>query len=101
MAERCAWSVVWLGVISGGFQLWGSWSSWSFGGVAAPLLVLAGIVGLAAVWMVPAPGRRLMQLTALVMVVVSTLANQGIGIHTRRFYSTRLGRLQPGWRPGS
>ncbi len=88
MAERCAWSLVWLGVISGGFQLWGSWSSWSFGGVAAPLLVLAGIVGLATVWIVSTPRSPVMQLTALVMVVASTLANQGIGIHTRHFYST-------------
>jgi hypothetical protein len=88
MAERCVWSVVWLGVISGGFQLWGSWSSWSFGGVAAPLLVLAGIVGLAAAWLAPSSRSPLMQLSALGMVVVSTLANQGIGIHTRRFYST-------------
>ncbi len=88
LAERCVWSVVWLGVISSGFQFWGSWSAWSFAGVAAPALVLGGIVGLAWAWLADSPRSPLMQLSALVAVVGSTLANQGIGIHTRRFYST-------------
>ena len=34
------------------------------------------------------PRSLRLQLSALGMVVASTLANQGIGIHTRRFYST-------------
>ena len=88
LAERCVWSLVWLGVISGGFQLWGSWSAWSFGGLAAPLLVLTGIVGLAAAWLVGSPRSTGMQVSALVAVVVSTLGNEGIGIHARHFYST-------------
>ncbi len=88
LAERCVWSLVWLGVISGGFQLWGSWSAWSFGGLAAPLLVLAGIVGFAAVWLVGSPRSTVIQLSALAAVVASTLGNEGIGIHARRFYST-------------
>ena len=88
LAERCVWSLVWLGVIAGGFQLWGSFNSWSFGGIAAPLLVLAGIVGLAATWLVPSSRSSALQLWAFGMTVATTLANEGIGIHTRRFYST-------------
>ena len=79
---------MWLGVISGGFQLWGSWSAWSFGGLAAPLLVLAGIVGFAAVWLVGSPRSTVIQVSALAAVVASTLGNEGVGIHARRFYST-------------
>ena len=88
LAERCIWSVVWLGVVSGGFQLWGSWSAWSFGGLASPLLVLIGIGGLVAVWLVASPRSPVMQVGALAMVVASMVSNQGFGIHTRRFYST-------------
>ena len=88
MAERCVWSVVWLGVISGGFALWGSWSAWSFGGLASPLLVVVGICGLIGVWLVGSPQSPVMQVGALAMVVATMVSNQGFGIHTRRFYST-------------
>ncbi|HEX7459741.1 MAG TPA: hypothetical protein VF279_03860, partial [Acidimicrobiales bacterium] len=53
--ERCGWSLVWLAVLVGGFDLWGSWPGWSLAGVAAPLVVLAGIAGLAATWWVRSP----------------------------------------------
>jgi uncharacterized membrane protein len=89
--ERCAWSLVWLGVITGGVGLWGSWSSWSLAGVAAPLVVMAGIVGLAAAWTVTDPLSPAMQLTALGAAVASTLGNQAVGIHVRQFYSTDSG----------
>jgi uncharacterized membrane protein len=86
--ERCAWSLVWLGVIIGGLDLWGSWSSWSLGGLVAPLLVLAGTGGLTASWLVPSPRSWIMQLTALGLVLVSTLSGQAVNIHARQFYST-------------
>jgi uncharacterized membrane protein len=88
MVERCAWSLVWLGVITGGLNLWGSWSSWSFAGLVAPVLVLAGIGGLAASWLVGNPRARIVQLSALGLALVSTLAGQGVSIHVRQFYTT-------------
>jgi hypothetical protein len=87
-AERCAWSVVWLGAIAGGFSLWGSWSGWSLDGLVAPLLVLVGIVGVAVTWFVASPRATALQLSALAAAVVSTLCNQGLGIHTRRYFTT-------------
>lgn len=86
--ERCAWSVVWLGVLSGGGALWGSWSSWVLGGVVAPLVVLAGILGLATTWVVTTPRSGLFQLSALGGALVSTAAGQAVAIHVRQFYNT-------------
>ena len=88
IAERCAWSLVWLGVTIGGIGLFGSWSAWSPGGLAAPVLVVAGIAGVAASWVVGTPRARALQLSALGSVVLATLVGQGLGIHTRRYYST-------------
>lgn len=88
IGERCAWSIVWLGVIGGGLALWGSWSGWSLDGLFAPLLVLAGIGGVAFTWRAPSPRSPMLQLSALVMVVASTLCNQGVGIHARRYFTT-------------
>jgi hypothetical protein len=88
VVERCIWSIVWLGVIGGGFALWGSWSQWAYGGVVAPLLVAAGIVGLVATWLVTGSRSPVIQLSGLAVVIISMLCNQGLGIHTRRYYST-------------
>jgi hypothetical protein len=88
MAERCGWSLVWLAVLLGGLDLWGSWIQWSPAGALAPVLVLAGIVGTVAVWLRPSPRGFVLQGSALVSMLVSTLANQGAAIHVRQFYST-------------
>jgi uncharacterized membrane protein len=87
-AERCAWSFVWLAAIGGGFALWGSWSGWSLDGLFAPLLVLVGIAGVAVTWFVASPRSRVFQLTALATALVTTLCNQGLGIHNRRYFTT-------------
>ena len=86
--ERGIWSLVWLGVIIGGIGLWASWTSWWFGAVAAPAVLLVGAVGLAVTWLVKNPRSQGIQLSAMGSVVVMTLISQGIGIHTRVFYST-------------
>lgn len=86
--DRTIWSLVWLGVLSGGIALWGSWSSWSVGGIAAPLITLIGVVGLVATWLVPDPRSSLLQMAALGAAVVTILSGQGVSIHDRRFYNT-------------
>ena len=86
--DRAIWSLVWLGVVSGGIALWGSWSSWSVGGIAAPLITLIGGVGLVATWLVADPRSPLLQISALGAAVVTVLAGQGVAIHDRRFYNT-------------
>ena len=86
--DRAIWSLVWLGVLSGGIALWGSWSSWSVGGIAAPLITLIGVAGLVATWLVVDPRSRLLQLAALGAGAVTVLSGQGVSIHDRRFYNT-------------
>jgi hypothetical protein len=88
LVERCGWSLVWLAVLVGGLDLWDTWSAWSLGGVAAPLMVLAGIAGLAATWWVRSPRLLVFQLLGLVPVMVGILGQEGAYIHVRQFYST-------------
>ena len=86
--ERCAWSLVWLGVIIGGLNIWNSWSSWPLGGIVAPLLLLAGIGGLAALWVVGCPRSRIMQLLGLGAVIAATGIPEAVNVHLRQYYST-------------
>jgi hypothetical protein len=86
--ERCAWSLVWLGVIIGGLNIWGSWSSWPLGGIVAPMLLLAGIAGLAASWVVRSPRSRTMQLLGLGSVIVAAGIPEAVNVHLRQYYST-------------
>ena len=88
VVERCGWSLVWLAVLVGGLDLWGSWSSWSLAGVVAPAVVLAGVVGLVATWVIRDPRSLLLSVPALVSASVSIVGNQGSGIHLRQFYTT-------------
>ncbi len=88
IAERCAWSVVWIGTLIGGVDLWGSWSSWVWAGYLAPIFVLVGIGGMAATWLVRSPRQLAFQLVAFCSVAFVTLSRQGVSIHTRKYYST-------------
>lgn len=90
-AERAAWSLVWLAVIVAGLGFWGSWAGWRPGTVLAPVMVLVGLSGLAASWVVRTPRSPFLQVAALFSVVGSTLAQQGLSIHLRQFYSTDSG----------
>lgn len=88
LAERGAWSLVWLAVVTGGVDLWGFWW-WSPAIVAlAPLMIAGGLVGFAYSWLVKTPRSPLFQLMTLAAVIVTALFPQSVEISTRRFYST-------------
>ena len=88
LAERAAWSLVWLAVVTGGVNLWEFWW-WSPAVIAlAPLMVAGGLVGVASSWLVRNPRARRFQLLALGAVIVAALFPQSIEISTRSFYST-------------
>lgn len=88
LAERGAWSLVWLAVITGGVNAWGFWW-WSPAAAAlAPLMVLAGITGMAACWMTSDARGRLLQWSAYLAVSVTVLFPQVAEINTRKFYTT-------------
>jgi uncharacterized membrane protein len=88
MAERCAWSLVWLGVLVGGTSLWGSWWSWPAIDVLAPVLVACSLAGLAVCWWSASPRSLYHQALAMAAVLVAAGAPQIVLIHTRRYYST-------------
>ncbi|HMK63161.1 MAG TPA: hypothetical protein VK386_06045 [Acidimicrobiales bacterium] len=88
LAERAAWSLVWLAVLTGGVNLWGFWW-WSPAVVAlAPLMVLGGLLGNAYSWIVANPRSPLFQRVTLGAVIVTVLFPQSIEISTRSFYAT-------------
>jgi len=88
LAERGAWSIVWLAVLTGGLSAWGFWWWSSSMAVLAPAMVLAGIVGLAACWIAPDVRARYLQASAFVAVMAAELLPQVAEINTRRYYST-------------
>jgi hypothetical protein len=88
IGERCAWSVVWIGTLIGGIDLWGTWSDWVWAGYLAPIFVVMGIAGMAVTWLVRSPRPLAFQITAFGSVALVTLSRQAVGIHTRKYYST-------------
>jgi hypothetical protein len=88
LVERCGWSLVWLGVLIVGLDFWGAWTSWAGATVVAPLLVVAGVAGAAAVWWVRTPVTPVVRLTGLVGGLLAVAVPQGAGIHARQFYTT-------------
>jgi hypothetical protein len=88
LAERGGWSLVWLAVVTGGVDVWGFW--WRSPAVAAlaPLMIVGGLAGLAACWLVETPRALPFQLISLGGVFVAALFPQSIEIATRTSYST-------------
>ncbi len=88
MAERGAWTLVWLGVLTGGFSVWGLWNASSAEVVLAPLLVLVGILGMALAWLSPTVRSSLFQGASLLGALAAVLIPRGVGIHLRQYYDT-------------
>ncbi len=86
--ERCGWSFVWLGVLITGLGFWGGWSGWPAAALIAPLLVLGGGVGLAAIWLVDDPSSPVAQGVALFASLVAAGVPQAAAIHVRQFFTT-------------
>jgi hypothetical protein len=88
LLERYAWTLVWLGVLVGGLNLWGSWSSWPIVDALAPLLVAVSLVGFAICWCSDSPRSWIHQGLAMGSALVSVTVPQIINIHTRIYYGT-------------
>lgn len=88
LAERGAWSLVWLAVVTGGVNLWGFWWWSPVVAAAAPVMIAGGLVGIGWSWLVVNPRSRLFQGVTLGAVVVAALFPQAIEISTRKFYAT-------------
>jgi uncharacterized membrane protein len=88
LLERSVWSLVWLGVLVGGLNLWGSWSSWPVIDALAPTLVAVALIGFAICWCSPSPRSWIHQGLAMAGALVVVAAPQVVNIHTRIYYST-------------
>jgi hypothetical protein len=88
VAERGAWTIVWLAVLAGGVGLWGFW--WWSPSIAAlaPLVTLGGVVGVAWCWLTTNPRSRLFQRVTFAAVMVTMVFPQAVEINTRKFYTT-------------
>ena len=86
--ERWAWTLVWLSVLTGGFNLWGFWWSSPATVILAALLVVGGIAGMAASWLSTSPRSPVLQGLGLVGALASAAFPQAIIIHTSAFYGT-------------
>jgi uncharacterized membrane protein len=91
--ERAAWSLVWLGILVGGLELWGAWWSWPAIAVLAPLLVALGVAGMVLCWWGTTPRSWLHQGLGIAGALVAMGAPQVVALHTRIFYSTDSGAL--------
>ncbi|HEY7915779.1 MAG TPA: hypothetical protein VIC86_02285 [Acidimicrobiales bacterium] len=86
--QRCAWSLVWLGVLISGLGFWGAWSAWPGAALIAPLVVIGGVAGMAAVWLVDDPGSRVMQLVAFGGALAAVAVPQAVSTHVRQYFTT-------------
>jgi hypothetical protein len=70
LAERGAWTLVWFGVLAGGFELWHFWWYGPLAAAAAPFLVVAALGGMVACWLVVSPRSRSFQYVTLAIALV-------------------------------
>ena len=93
LLERCAWTLVWLGILTDGIGLRGSWSSWPIIGILSPLLISVAFVGITICWCANSPRSWLHQGLAMGSALVAVTAPQVGIIHHRIYYSTDAAAL--------
>lgn len=86
--ERCAWSMVWLGVLIGACDLWGSWTSWPAVDILAPALVAVALGGFVICWCTSSPRSWWHQALALVSALAAASTSHLVSIHTSSYYQT-------------
>lgn len=93
LIERGAWSLVWLGVLIGGVNLWGSWNSWPVVDALAPTIAGLALVGFFLCWCLPTPRTWYHEGLALLGALSVIVAAQAGNIHTRLYYATDAAAL--------
>ncbi len=91
LADKAAWTVVWIAVLAVALNYWGSWPAGPLAALLAPALALVAVVGAATVWLARRPMGPGARLAGLGAAVVTVLASQGTDIHTRHGYTTDSG----------
>lgn len=93
LAERAAWSLVWVAVLADGVGAWHVWRSTPDAIAVAPALVLIGLGGLIATWIVVTPRNLVFQWLGFSLVMATVLYPQFIEIHHRSFANTDVSAL--------
>lgn len=91
LVQQCAWTLVWVAVLSSALGYWGSWSAGPWAAALAPVLVVIALVGGVLVWTVRQPLSDRMQAAGLWAGVSMVAIAEGTTIHLRRIYSTDSG----------
>ena len=88
LVQQCAWTLVWVAVLSSALIYWGSWSAGAWAAVLAPILVLTALMGAILVWTVRRPLGDALQIAGMGAALVMAAVAEGTGIHLRHFYTT-------------
>ncbi len=88
LVQRGGWTLVWFAVLTAGLGFWSAWTSWPGAAVLAPLLVVAGVAGMAATWLVADPRVRVLPWAGLAASLLAVGLPQAVAIHVRRYYTT-------------
>jgi uncharacterized membrane protein len=88
LVQRGGWSLAWFAVLTAGLGFWSAWTSWPGAAVLAPLLVVAGVAGMAATWLVADPRGGALPWAGLGAAVLAVGVPEAVAIHVRRYYTT-------------
>ncbi len=88
LVQRGGWTLAWFVVLTAGLGYWSGWTSWPGAAWLAPLLVVAGIVGMAATWLVADPSFGVLPWAGLAVATITVGIPQAVSIHVRRYYTT-------------
>ena len=88
LVQRGGWTLAWFVVLTAGLGYWSGWTSWPGAAWLAPLLVVAGIVGMAATWLVADPSAGVLPWAGLAVATITVGVPQAVSIHVRRYYTT-------------
>lgn len=88
LVQQCAWTMVWVAVLTAGLVFWSSWTFGTWSAVAGPLLTGVALVGSVLVWTDRHPVSSVLQWSGLIAGLVSVAVLQGTSIHGRHYYTT-------------
>ncbi len=88
LVQRGGWTLAWFAVLTAGLGFWSAWTSWPGAAALAPLLVGAGMAGMAATWVVADPRVRVLPWAGLGAAVLAVGLPEAVAIHVRRYYTT-------------
>lgn len=88
LGAKAGWTVVSFGITLGGFGAWGSWTTFPLEALIAPLLIAAGLIGIAMIWKSPTAPSRGLERGLFLLATGSAFVNQVVSLLGRSYYET-------------